>query len=291
MIFKDYDIVILEIKNKININQHKNKIFVRLIQEGVDVMLVAERHKKIVELVNQRLSVRVTELSKLFSVTEETIRRDLEKLEKDQLLMRSHGGAVSVEKDHAETSYVEREITNAAEKKAIAKKAVRLIEPGDQIVLDASTTAWYVAKELEDMPLTVLTNSIKVAIELSKKEQIKVISTGGTLLPQSLSYVGPLAERSLNMYHVNKAFLSCKGVHLEKGLSDFNESQALLKKQMMEITDEVILMVDSSKFGTRAFSQIGSLSKVDRIITDSKMDEQTKKQLEENSINLEIATL
>lgn len=251
-------------------------------------MLVAERQKKIVELVNERLSIRVTELSKIFSVTEETIRRDLEKLEKENLLMRSHGGAVSIEKDQGEVSYLEREVTNSEQKKAIAGAAVRLIEPGDQIVLDASTTAWYVAKELPDMPLTVLTNSIKVAIELSKKEQIKVISTGGTLLAQSLSYVGPLAERSLSMYHVNKAFLSCKGVHLERGLSDFNESQALLKKQMMEIADETILMVDSSKFGTRAFSRISPVSNLDYIITDSKVNEETKKELEDNKIKLLI---
>ncbi|MEH7545847.1 DeoR family transcriptional regulator [Neobacillus bataviensis] len=251
-------------------------------------MLVAERQKKIVELVNERLSIRVTELSKIFSVTEETIRRDLEKLEKENLLMRSHGGAVSIEKDQGEISYLEREITNAEQKKAIAAAAVRLIEQGDQIVLDASTTAWYVAKELPDMPLTVLTNSIKVAIELSKKEQIKVISTGGTLLSQSLSYVGPLAERSLSMYHVNKAFLSCKGVHLERGLSDFNESQALLKKQMREIADETILMVDSSKFGTRAFSQIVPVTNIDCIITDSKIDKETKNELEEKKIKLLI---
>ncbi|WP_404331855.1 DeoR/GlpR family DNA-binding transcription regulator [Mesobacillus maritimus] len=252
-------------------------------------MLVAERQRKIVELVNEKLSIRVTELSKIFSVTEETIRRDLEKLEKDNLLMRSHGGAVSLEKDQSETSYLEREITNAAEKRAIAMEAIKSIEAGDQIVLDASTTAWYMAKELPDMPLTVVTNSIKVSIELSKKEQIRVISTGGSLLSQSLSFVGPLAERSLGMYHVNKAFLSCKGVHLEKGLSDFNELQALVKKQMMEIADETVLMVDSSKFGVRSFSQISSLSNIDCVITDAKIEENIKRQLEEKRIKITIA--
>ena len=252
-------------------------------------MLVAERQRKIVDLVNERSSIRVTELSNIFGVTEETIRRDLEKLEKDNLLMRTHGGAVSIEEEQTETSYIEREITNASEKKAIALEAIKSIETGDQIVLDASTTAWYMAKELPDMPLTVLTNSIKVALELSKKEQIKVISTGGSLLTQSLSYVGPLAERSLGMYHVNKAFLSCKGVHLEKGLSDFNESQALVKKQMMEIADETVLMVDSSKFGVRSFSQISSLPRVGLIITDSKIDDNIQRQLEEKQINVKIA--
>lgn len=252
-------------------------------------MLVAERQRKIVELVNERLSIRVSELSQIFSVTEETIRRDLEKLEKENLLMRSHGGAVSLEKNQSETSYLEREITNAAEKKAIAVEAIRCIEIGDQIILDASTTAWYMAKELPNIPLTVLTNSIKVAIELSKKEQIKVISTGGILLPKSLSFVGPLAERSLSMYHVNKAFLSCKGVHIQKGLSDFNESQALLKKQMMEIADQTVLMADSSKFGIRSFSQIAALSDVEQIITDANIEGKTKIEMEERGIKVSIA--
>lgn len=253
-------------------------------------MLVAERQRKIVDLVNERSSIRVTELSNIFGVTEETIRRDLEKLEKENQLMRTHGGAVSLEDEQTEISYLEREITNATEKKAIALEAIKLIEVGDQIVLDASTTAWYMAKELPDMPLTVLTNSIKVALELSKKEQIKVISTGGSLLTQSLSYVGPLAERSLSMYHVNKAFLSCKGVHLDKGLSDFNESQALLKKQMMEIADEIILMVDSSKFGVRSFSQVSSLANINNIITDSLIDEGIKRELIEKQIKVTTAT-
>lgn len=253
------------------------------------ILLVAERHRRIVELVNERSSIRVTELSDIFGVTEETIRRDLEKLEKEHFLMRTHGGAVSLAEDHEETSYIEREITNSNEKRAIALEALHYIEPGDQIVLDASTTAWYMAKELPDMHLTVLTNSIKVAIELSKKGQIRVISTGGSLLSQSLSYVGPLAERSLSMYHVNKAFLSCNGIHLENGLSDLNEMQALVKKKMIEIADEIVLMVDSSKFGVRSFSQISSLSSVDYIITDTRVDENIKKALKEKSIKVTIA--
>src|SRR5690606_17640797 len=161
--------------------------------------------------------------------------------------------------------------------------AIDFIQENDQIVLDASTTAWFVAKELPDIPLTVVTNSIKVAIELSKKEQIKVISTGGNLLSNSLSFVGPLAERSISMYHVNKAFLSCKGVHLSKGLSDSVESQAILKKQMMDIADKTILMVDSSKFGTQAFSHICPLNSIGTIITDAKVDEHTIRVLEDKN--------
>ncbi|HWL11375.1 MAG TPA: DeoR/GlpR family DNA-binding transcription regulator [Ureibacillus sp.] len=254
-------------------------------------MLVAERHKKIVEVVNEKLSVRVTELSKIFQVTEETIRRDLEKLEKENLLRRSHGGAVSIKDEQTEVSYAEREITNASEKRSIAIEAVKLIQPGDQIVLDASTTAWYMAKEMPDLPLTVLTNSIKVAIELSKKEQVKVISTGGMLQPKSLSYVGPLAERSLNMYHVNKAFLSCKGVHVDAGLSDSNEWQALLKRQMISIADKTILMADSTKFGVRTFAQITDIQRIGYVITDDHIDESFCRALEEKGVRVKTVEI
>jgi len=253
-------------------------------------LLVAERRRKIVELVNERLSIRVSELSDIFSVTEETIRRDLEKLEQDQLLSRSHGGAVSIEKEATDVPFVVREITNSDEKKAIAAEAVNWIEPGEQIVLDASTTAWYMAQELPDMPLTVITNSIKVALELSKKEQIKVISTGGMLLANSLSYVGPLSERSLDSYYVNKLFLSCKGVHLS-GLSDSNEWQAILKKKMMDIASQVILLADSSKFGVKTFAQISELTRIHHVISDSNIPAEFHKELQEKAIPVTIVKI
>jgi DeoR/GlpR family transcriptional regulator of sugar metabolism len=231
-------------------------------------MLVAERQKKIIELVNERGSVRVTELSRIFAVTEETIRRDLDALERQKKLRRSHGGAVKM-KD-TEIPYFEREIINVEAKKEIAKLSLKWIKPGDVLILDASTTAWYMAKIMPNIPLTILTNSIKVALELSRKDQIEVISTGGKLSTQSLSYVGPLAEQSLHQYHVNKVFLSCKGIHLQRGISESNELQALVKRKMIEIADEVNLMVDFSKFGVQAFAHLGDLTQLDRVITDRK---------------------
>ncbi|MCF7622228.1 MULTISPECIES: DeoR/GlpR family DNA-binding transcription regulator [Bacillaceae] len=251
-------------------------------------MLVAQRHQKIVDLVNERSSIRVTELSEIFSVTEETIRRDLEKLEKETKLKRSHGGAVSLQEDDSEIHFSERVITNVNEKKVIAYEAAKRIEEGDRIILDASTTAWYMSKALPNIPLTVITNSTKVVMELSKKEKIEVISTGGRLLSKSLSFVGPIAEKSLTMYHVNKTFLSCKGIHLEEGLSDSNEGQALLKKKMIERSDAVILMVDSSKFGKKAFSLIVPPSEVDEVITDREIDEASRKLLEKRNVKVTI---
>lgn len=262
-----------------------------LVREGGFTVLVADRQRRIVALVNEKLSIRVSELSGIFDVTEETIRRDLEKLEREELLRRSHGGAVSIEKNESEIPYIEREILHASEKRNIAIEAVKGIYPGDQIVLDASTTTWYMAKELEDMPLTVITNSIKVAIELSKKEQIKVISTGGLLLSKSLSYVGPLAERSLDNYYVNKAYISCKGLHLEEGLSDSVESQALLKKKMIKIADKTILLADSSKFGLRTFVQIANINQIDEIITDGGLSTIYIEKIKERNIPITITAL
>ncbi len=234
-------------------------------------MLVAERHDRIVQLVNERGSMRVTELSETFGVTEETIRRDLDALEARGALRRSHGGAVKVS-EQLESPYFERVAINAAEKKEIAEEALKYVKAGDQIILDASTTAFYMAAAMANIPLTVLTNSIKVAAELAHKERITVIATGGILSPRSLSFVGPSAERALDMYHVNKAFLSCKGVHFERGITESNELQALVKRKMLQIADECYLLVDHSKFDVQDFAHVGQLADVHMIVTDAMAD-------------------
>lgn len=249
-------------------------------------MLVAERYEYIVQLVNERGSIRVAELSELCQVTEETIRRDLDRLEMAGRLRRTHGGAVSVkdQQQQPETPYTEREILNAEEKKRIAEAAIEMIRPKDRILLDASSTAWYMASRLPDIPLTVLTNSIKVALELASKEKIDVISTGGLLSQGSLSYVGPLAERSLDAYHVSKVFLSCKGVHLERGISESNELQARVKQKMIGMADEVILLADSSKFGVQAFAHVAELDDIDSIVTDRRIPKDMHQRLAERGI-------
>lgn len=252
-------------------------------------MLVAERHEKIVQVVNERGSVRVSELSEICQVTEETIRRDLDRLEEAGRLLRSHGGAVSVREQQPEISYLEREITHMDEKKKIAREAVKLIQPHDRIILDASTTAWYMASILPDIPITVLTNSLKVALELSTKEKVEVISTGGILSPRSLSFVGPRAEGSLDPYHVDKAFLSCKGIHVDRGVSESNEMQALVKKKMIGISDKVFLLADSSKFGVQAFTNVAELREIDEIITDDQAEQQFVEQLLEKSVKVTVA--
>ncbi|GIP33561.1 DeoR/GlpR family DNA-binding transcription regulator [Paenibacillus sp. J2TS4] len=236
-------------------------------------MLVAERYHKIVQLVNERGSIRVTELSEICGVTEETIRRDLDKLEAEGRLLRSHGGAVSVRDTQLETPYLERETSNVDQKMEIAQEAVKHILPGDRIVLDASSTAWFMTRILPDIPITVLTNSIKVALELSTKTKVEVISTGGILSPRSLSYVGPQAVKTLDTYHVDKAFISSKGVHIQRGISDSNELQAVVKQKMISITDKVFLLADYSKFNVQAFAKVSAWDDIDVVITDHQTEE------------------
>lgn len=253
-------------------------------------MLAAERYDRIVEMVNVKGSMRVSELSEHCRVTEETIRRDLDRLEQAGRLRRSHGGAVSVKEEQPEIPYRVRETTHAEEKKRIAQSALSMIRPGDRILLDASTTAGYMAANMPDMPLTVLTNSIQVATELSSRDKVEVISTGGQLAQRSLSFVGPLAERSLETYHVDKLFLSCKGVHLEGGgISESNELQARLKQKMVGISDQVILLADTSKFGVRAFARVTGLNAVHAVITDHSLDDGLIERL--NSYDISITTV
>ncbi|WP_409345814.1 DeoR/GlpR family DNA-binding transcription regulator [Paenibacillus sp. MBLB4367] len=249
-------------------------------------MLAAERLHKIVELVNERGSIRVSELSEILGVTEETIRRDLDKLEGEGKLLRSHGGAVSVRDTQAEVPYAVREVMNNEEKSRIAAEAVKHIEAGERIILDASTTAWFMARLLPDMPLTVLTNSLKVAVELSTKEKIQVISTGGRLTHGSLSYVGPLAERSLEQYYVDKLFFSCKGVHTERGVSETNEAQAQIKQRMIAIAERVYLLADYSKFGVQAFTHVSGWGKVKHLITDSRTNAEDLGLLKEAGVDV-----
>ncbi|MBE7679087.1 MULTISPECIES: DeoR/GlpR family DNA-binding transcription regulator [Paenibacillus] len=250
-------------------------------------MLAAERYDRIVEMVNESGSMRVSELSDRCRVTEETIRRDLDRLEQAGRLRRSHGGAVSIKDDQPEIPYRVRETTHAEEKKRIAQAALAMIHPGDRILLDASTTAGYMAANMPDIPLTVLTNSIQVATELSSKDKIEVISTGGQLAQRSLSFVGPLAERSLETYHVDKLFLSCKGVHLDGGgISESNELQARLKQKMVGISDQVILLADASKFGVRAFARVTGLNAVHAVILNEQPDGDLMKRLKDYDIQI-----
>jgi DeoR family L-fucose operon activator len=248
-----------------------------------------DRHQKITELLDLKGKLRVSELSRYFGVTYETIRRDLDILEQRGQLTKTHGGAVRVYQVKSDEPYFYRENQMSKEKHEIAAEAVKLIMPGDKIMLDGSTTVLYLTKIIPDIPLTVVTNSIKVAMELSGKDKVRVISTGGILLPGSFSNVGPLAEKAIESYHVNKVFFSCNGIHYDSGLSETNELQALVKLKMIQNANQAILLIDHSKFRTKEFTQLCPLDMISTLITDQDADLSLLNDLEGYSIDVRYA--
>ncbi len=234
-------------------------------------MLANERQMQMLEIIGARGTIKVSELSDHFHISTETVRQDLNKLERDGKVVRVHGGVSAAPDDQAEEPYARREIMNVPDKTRIAREAVQHIVPYEQIILDASSTCGFVARELPDMPLTVLTNSFRVTAELASKHNIEVVLLGGTMLRQSLSFYGRATQAMLDMYRVSKAFLSCKGIEHDYGVSDANEASALTKQQMMRIAGQTWLLADHSKFGRSSFIRIAGLEEVHHIITDPRI--------------------
>ena len=197
-------------------------------------MFALERQKKILEILSDEGAVSVNRLSTELGVTEETVRRDLEKLEKQEFLKRTHGGAVALDENTNEMSLEKRKSTNVEAKQKIAKLAATQVNEGDTIFLDASTTTFFIAKELKNMRnITIITNSLRVIVELDGCDTIKVISVGG-VLSHNQSFVGTLAENSIaENYVASKMFFSSKGVSAESGILESNEQECGIKQKML----------------------------------------------------------
>ncbi len=251
-------------------------------------MLALERQKQITEMVERDKSVKVIDLSKMFDVTEETIRRDLEKIEKMGILKRTYGGAVFINnavKDTEDTPFSMRVKENINSKQKIAIAVANLLSNGEVVMLDPSTTCLEIAKNLgNDKRLTVITNSISILSELSAYEELNVVSTGGTLRKRSLSLIGPTAKENINNYYADKAVISCKGVDLEKGVMDANELEVEIKKAMIGCAREIVLAVDSTKMHKISTHKLIELAKVDYIVTDEKLTLEWKQFCDENNI-------
>lgn len=248
-------------------------------------MLAAERRNIILQKVSDEGKVVVAELSKEFDVSEETIRRDLEKLEEDGHVTRSYGGAVVNEKNSIDLPFNVRWKANATGKQKIGELVSSEIDDGDHIFLDASTTSVFIAKGIKQKKrLTVITNSVENIIELSDVQDIDIISTGGKLKAGSMSLLGKAAFDCVNSYNADKLFMSCKGIDMEKGITDGNDDSASIKKIMIESAEKIYLVVDSTKFGRVAFSQICEIGRVDVVVTDVKPDHEWLALFERNGI-------
>ncbi len=212
----------------------------------------------------------MTELSSLLNVTKETIRRDLEEMDEKGLLTRTHGGAY-LARVGTDIPVFSREITYLKGKELIGEKCFNLVDDGDTIFLDSSTTCLKIAETIKTKHnLTVLTNSIKIELSLANSKDIKIISTGGILRTSSLSHVGHTVEKTLSEFYADKAFVSCSGVHLVNGITDSNDYEAEVRKTMLQHSNQKILVADITKFGKTAFKQICNLNEINVVIIDKK---------------------
>lgn len=249
-------------------------------------MLAAERRNKIIDLAHQEKRVLVSVLSKMFDVTEETIRRDLEKLEKEGIVTRTYGGAMLNRHTNEDLPFTTRNVMNTDIKQSIAMKAMDLINEGDTLMVDPSSTSFELLQLLSNKNnLTVITNSVNILQHFSGSE-MNIVSTGGTLRPRSLSLVGPVAQNTLQRYNVDKAVISCRGIDLNKGITESNEPECELKKHMLQQCDKVILLADHTKFDKAAFIVLSELERLDYLVTDRKPSEEWIHKLAELNIEL-----
>ena len=241
-------------------------------------MLAETRRKQIIDLLHQREAgaVSIIELSKELKVSEMTIRRDLDFLEKKDLLRRVHGGAVAFALDEPGTPFRERTSEADFQKKAIAWAAAMLVNEGETIILDAGTTTRELARNLVNKnKLTIITNNILIAEEMALCPQITTILLGGILKHIEVCTVGSMVKQSLTYLSANKFFLSAAGISLKRGLTDPDLAEVEIKQAMMRSAEEIILVADSTKVNVTALVQIAPIRAIHKWVTDDNVSPET----------------
>lgn len=233
-------------------------------------MLPNQRREKILELIREDGHAKVLDLSRIFKVTEVTIRQDLEKLENEGSITREHGGAYLKNMDLNVRNFSLQNQDNLAQKMMIARKALEFIEDGDTIILDSGSTTTELAKIMVGFRnLTVITNALNIGLILGAEPGINVILTGGEFKAPTLSLTGQKAADFFQNLHVDKLFLATAGVSLKSGLTYPGISDICVKRAMIESANVTYLLADSSKIGKNAFASLGALSLINYLITDS----------------------
>jgi DeoR family transcriptional regulator, aga operon transcriptional repressor len=248
------------------------------------------RRKKILEDIKKKGEVHVGALSKKFDVSEVTIRNDLGHLERKNLLIRARGGAIHSESHVGiDQRLAEKNKIHTVQKIAIGKKAASLIEDGETIIIDSGSTTAEIVKNLSEIRnLNVITNALNIADALLAFPNINVIIPGGYLRQNSMSLVGPLAEKNLSGFYVDKLFLSTDGFDTKQGIFTPNIDEAHLNSIMIEISKDVILVTDSSKFKRKSLAFICKIDKIKTVITDKGIADDDKKRLEDAGVELII---
>ncbi|WP_436495405.1 DeoR/GlpR family DNA-binding transcription regulator [Actinokineospora sp. HUAS TT18] len=235
-------------------------------------MYAAERQQLIAERARAAGRVEVAALAEDLGVTTETVRRDLDSLEKRGVLRRVHGGAIPVERLRFEPELAARDTEATAEKQRIAKAALAELPAEGVILLDAGSTTSRLAELLPaDRDLTVVTNGLPIALALANRG-LNVLSLGGRVRTKTLAGVDAWALNALRDLYVDVAFLGTNGLSAGRGLSTPDQAEAAVKQAMVAAARRVVVLADSSKVGTDCFARFASLDQVDVIITDDGLD-------------------
>ncbi|MFD0680211.1 MULTISPECIES: DeoR/GlpR family DNA-binding transcription regulator [unclassified Paenibacillus] len=249
-----------------------------------------ERHQFIINYLKHHKSADVSFLSSELKVSEVTIRKDLEKLERDKLLLRSHGGAVVNEHLFLEPSFVEKEDKFTAEKSAIAEEAAKFIKDGMTIALSTGTTISRMTSRIKDRTsLTVVTNAINIATAMMGLDSIQVFLTGGHIRPHTFALVGETAEKALDGVYVEYAFIGANGFSIDQGLTTPSMEEARVVRGIIDHAEHVVALLDSSKFNKVAFYRIVNIDKIDTVITDRDAPSGVIDQLREKGIRVILA--
>ncbi len=251
-------------------------------------MLAQDRYKRIAEILEAENSVKTSRLMKLFDVSLETIRRDLEHLEAEGSLRRVHGGAVLDRIDGRQTTWRAREGEFLPQKRELAEIACRYIREGQSIALDVSTTNNVLAEMIcgRFHRLTVLTNSLPILNILSEQPDFTLIVPGGIFRREEGSFVGDMTEEFLSRFHVDTAFISTSGISLREGITDFGFGEVAAKRAMMRIAQDAVVLADSSKFDTVSLLKVCPIEDVGLIITDSGLKESVLAKYTENGVEV-----
>jgi DeoR/GlpR family transcriptional regulator of sugar metabolism len=248
-------------------------------------MLAVQRHRLIVEELRRRGAVRVSDLTRMLAVSEMTIRRDLDALAGAGLLEKVHGGAALIGRLSAEEPGFEAKAERQlVEKEAIARQAVKLVEPGQAIGLTGGTTTWRLAHHLARMPqLTIVTNSIHVSnvFHLERRPDQTVVLIGGVRTPSD-ALVGPIAVSTIRSLHLDTLFMGVHGVTVDAGLTTPNLLEAETDRALVDVSSRRVVVADHTKWGIRGLSRIAELDEIDVFVTDVGLDAEARAALAEH---------
>ena len=252
-------------------------------------MLAPERHQQILGRLEAEGVVRTIALAEALKVTDETIRRDLQTLEAEGKLTRVHGGASNQKNAFELRSFNERKNLNIHAKQAIARATLSLIQPHRTYAFDSSTTACALVEILPDLPYRVVTNAFAILEQLTHKEAVDLISTGGRYHPKTHTFVGGDSINTLRRHQVHTAFISCIGFDITRGASEGFEEQASYKEHLVQVAEEVVLLIDSSKIHQKSEYFFAPIERIHRIITDEGIDSSVAEAIRNRGLKVTIA--